>query len=316
MTEHTANPILNLVTPPSSGEAPIPFPDLVAQARAALPEDMPTDPSRILIGLDLDGTLLLPTGVSYTVRSALHAAKTAGMHVVIATGRSLEATEPVLDQLDDPHGWAICSNGAITAHLDQATPETATILEHLNFDPNPLIDLVSAHLPDAIIGVETPDIFLTSGAFPPGELIEAHAIVPLDELRRQRATKVVIRAPHMTRSDFDLLLTESGVPERWECSVGWTSWADVLPLGISKASGLQSLATRLGVPPSGTVTIGDGTNDVPMIHWANFGVVMGGASAQIKAEGDHVTGAVENDGAAAVICALLAHCGIADTSTP
>ena len=48
-----------------------------------------------------------------------------------------------------------------------------------------------------------------------------------------------------------------------------------------------------------------------MIRWANFGVVMGGASEIIKAEGDHVTGAVENDGAAAVIRALLDHCGVA-----
>lgn len=304
--------ILNLVTPPPSGEAPIPFERLVEAARAALPADMPTDPSKILVGLDLDGTVLLPTGASERVRSAIRAAGDAGMHAVIATGRSLEATAPVLGQLGDPSGWALCSNGAVTAHFDPASPEGAEVCELRFFDPDGLIGLVAEHLPDAIFGVEVPGMFLVSGWFPPGELIEAHEVVPLDDLRGRRAIKVVVRAPHMSRPDFDSLLTAIGVPERWECSVGWTSWADVLPLGVSKASGLESLAERLGVPPSGTVAIGDGTNDVPMIRWANFGVVMGGASADIKAEGDHVTGAVENDGAAAVIRAVLEHCGVVE----
>ena len=38
--EHT-EPILNLVSPPPSGEEPIPFETLVEAARLALPADMP-----------------------------------------------------------------------------------------------------------------------------------------------------------------------------------------------------------------------------------------------------------------------------------
>ena len=309
MKEEETERILNLVTPPPSGEAPIPFHHLVEAAKAALPENMPTDPSRILLGIDLDGTLLLPTGTSERVRSTIHAAQEVGLHTVIATGRSLEATTPVLEQLDKTNGWAICSNGAITAHITPS-PEKITISTLDFFDPRPLIDRVSAHIPHVIFGVEVPGMFLISEEFPPGELIEAHTIVPIEELREHHAIKVVIRAPDMRKTDFDSLLSAIGVPDTWECSVGWTSWADILPLGVTKASALQRLATQLGVPPSGTVAIGDGTNDIPMIRWANFGVVMGGACANIKAEGDHVTGAVENDGAAAVIQALLEHCGI------
>ena len=303
--------ILNLVTPPPSGEAPIPFERLVAEARAALPADMPKDPARILVGLDLDGTVLLPTGVSDRVRAELAAAASAGLRTVIATGRSIESTVPVLDQLGSARGLAVCSNGAVRARFDPDAPGGVAEADLEVFDPSELIDLVSAGMPGAIFGLEIPEMLLVSAPFPPGELIEEHRIVPLEEMRAAKAIKVVVRAPGMERADFAATLEGLGVYERWECSVGWTSWADVLPLGVTKATGLEILAERLGVPHSGTVAIGDGTNDVPMIRWANLGVVMGGASARIKAEGDHVTGAVENDGVAAVLRALLDHCGVA-----
>ena len=96
-----------------------------------------------------------------------------------------------------------------------------------------------------------------------------------------------------------------------EVFVGWTSWADIEPLGVTKATGLESLRARLGVPASGTVAVGDGTNDIAMIEWAAFGVAMGGASEEVRAHADHVTAAVENDGAAAVMHGIMRRCGVA-----
>lgn len=302
--------ILNLVTPPPSGEAPIPFADLVAAARAALPADMPQDPRKILVGLDLDGTVLLPTGVSARVRAELAACRASGLRTVIATGRSIEATAPVLEQLGSPNALAVCSNGAVRARFDSDAPRGVAEVERDLFDPSDFIDLLNTQMPGAIFGLEIPDMLLVSALFPPGELIEPHRVVPLETMRVHEGIKLVLRAPHLGREEFAAILDRLGVQERWECSVGWTSWADVVPSGVTKASGLQKLADRCAVPPSGTVAIGDGTNDVPMIRWANFGVVMGGASSEIKAEGDHVTGAVENDGVAAVLRALLDHCGV------
>lgn len=306
--EHT-EPILNLVSPPPSREEPIPFETLVEAARLALPADMPRDPTKILVAVDLDGTVLLPSGPSPRVREMMAEADRAGLQTVVATGRSFEATAPVLHQLGDPQGWTICSNGAVSVQFDARQGVVSSRIR--TFDPTDLIDLVVEGIPDALIGLEVSDCFLLSGGFPPGEFIETHRVHPVEELRGKETIKLVIRAPEMDRDDFQDLVDELGISERYECSVGWTSWADVLPLGVTKASGLHELAETLGIGRAGTVAIGDGTNDVPMIRWANFGVVMGGASQIIKAEGDHVTGAVENDGAAAVIRALLDHCGVA-----
>ena len=46
-----------------------------------------------------------------------------------------------------------------------------------------------------------------------------------------------------------------------------------------------------------------------MIEWAAFGVAMGGASEEVRAHADHVTAAVDNDGAAAVMHAIMRRCG-------
>ncbi|MBF0940195.1 MAG: HAD family phosphatase, partial [Schaalia georgiae] len=98
--------------------------------------------------------------------------------------------------------------------------------------------------------------------------------------------------------------------DRYEVFVGWTSWADISPLGATKASALEWLRSRLGVPRDGTVAVGDGTNDIAMIEWAFFGAAMGGAIEEVRAHADHVTAAVENDGAAAVMRVVLERCGV------
>ncbi|WP_022867202.1 HAD family hydrolase [Schaalia vaccimaxillae] len=299
--------IRNMVSPPLSGEAPIDFRFLVAQAAGALPQGMPTDPSKILIALDLDGTVMTLEGVSDRVRETIAACAATGIHIVIATGRSLEATHPVLDQLGDPESWAVCSNGAIRAHFSPSYPSGFESDEPLYFDASEIIDLLTDQVPGVLIGIETVGKFLISGDFPSGELIEEHQVVPLDVLRAIPAIKLVVRVPDMTRSQFCQVLDRLDLGKAWECSVGWTSWADISPRGVTKAFGLQGLCDQLGVPSEGTVAIGDGTNDISMIRWAALGVAMGSATPDVKDVADLVTGAVENEGAAAVMQAVLEH---------
>ena len=122
--------------------------------------------------------------------------------------------------------------------------------------------------------------------------------------------KVVVREPDMDRDYFESVLTSLTVARTHEVFVGWTSWADIEPKGVTKASGLEELRVRLDVPGAGTVAVGDGTNDIAMIQWAAFGVAMGGASTEVRSHARHVTAAVENDGAAAVMHALMRRCGV------
>ena len=61
----------------------------------------------------------------------------AGHHVVVATGRSLPGTLPVLDRLGLTEGWCVCSNGGVTLRLDPALPDGYEIAELVTFDPAP-----------------------------------------------------------------------------------------------------------------------------------------------------------------------------------
>lgn len=59
---------------------------------------------------------------------------------------------------------------------------------------------------------------------------------------------------------------------------------EFMPPGVSKASALKIMATRLSLTPSEIIAFGDGENDVPMFEWAGFSVAMPhGWPAAIKA---------------------------------
>src|ERR1700744_148687 len=79
-------------------------------------------PSKVrLIAIDIDGTLLPSSGttISRRNRRALRDAQTAGLHIVIATGRRHQFAEPVLAQVGlSPRTVMISSNGSVIRHFD------------------------------------------------------------------------------------------------------------------------------------------------------------------------------------------------------
>ncbi len=64
---------------------------------------------------------------------------------------------------------------------------------------------------------------------------------------------------------------------------------EVMPAGINKAMGVRELAGILGVPMDRVMTLGDESNDVPMLRCAGFGVAMGNGSEEAKAAARYVT---------------------------
>jgi hydroxymethylpyrimidine pyrophosphatase-like HAD family hydrolase len=73
------------------------------------------------------------------------------------------------------------------------------------------------------------------------------------------------------------------------------------PTGVTKGSALESLRTRLGIPASDTMAVGDSFNDVEMLAWAAHGVAMGQAPEPVKTIADEVTAPVREDGLAKAI---------------
>ena len=109
-----------------------------AATSSALP---PLDRSTLL-ALDIDGTILDINGeVPPRTRAAVVAAAQAGVQVVLATGRGIEAALPVADFLGLTRGWMVCANGALTVRLDpklKGPAATKSLIRLLLTPPPPL----------------------------------------------------------------------------------------------------------------------------------------------------------------------------------
>ena len=71
---------------------------------------------------------------------------------------------------------------------------------------------------------------------------------------------------------------------------------EVVPVGYSKASGMQYLAEYLGIDRKDTVAIGDSNNDLTMLEWAGMAIAMGNAVDTVKEIADYITTDVKKDG--------------------
>ncbi|QFG67473.1 HAD family hydrolase [Ornithinimicrobium pratense] len=264
----------------------------------------------LLIALDIDGTILHHDGhLAPRVADAIRALESVPqVTVVIATGRSLEATLPVMDALGlcTQGRAAVCSNGAVTLEIDEDTQEGYRLVDVVTFDPGPAIELVRREMPQALIAVEDVGVgFKVSMNFPHGELWGQETVVPLEELAAKPVTRVTFRDPYATSEEFSRLVERIGL-HGVSYAVGYSAWLDLAPEGVSKASGLELVRRSLGIQPHRTVAVGDQRNDVEMLQWAALGVAMGQAPPEVVAAADEQTATVEEDGLAVVLDRVLA----------
>lgn len=260
-----------------------------------------------LVALDVDGTLMSYDGViSGDVRAAIADLVAAGVHVVLATGRSIHSATAVAADLGLTRGWVVGSNGAVTARLDPDEPGGYAVVHAVTFDPAPALRAIALEIPDVLFAVEDLGVgFRVSRPFPPGELTGEQRVEPFEDLLATPATRVVIRNPGGTPEEFHELVERVGL-HQVSYAVGWSAWLDLTPGGVTKASALEEVRRDLGVEPFATLAVGDGENDVEMLAWAACGVAMGHALERVRLAADEVTGTIEDDGAVAVLRRVLA----------
>lgn len=259
-----------------------------------------------LVALDIDGTTITHAGeLRDRVRDAVRAVADAGHHVVIATGRSVIATTPILDRLGISAGRAVCSNGAVTLKLDPRRPEGYSLKQVVTFDPRPSLELLREKMPTALVAVEALGTgFKVNRPFPDGELQGEIEVVEWEELVAEPVTRLTLREPEMPPEEF-LKAVETVGLHGVTYAVGWSAWLDINPEGVSKGSALELVRRKLGIDPADTVAVGDQRNDVEMLRWAARGVAMGNAPDEVKAVADEVCASVDDDGLADVLGSLL-----------
>lgn len=82
--------------------------------------------------------------------------------------------------------------------------------------------------------------------------------------------------------------------------VGLTSprWLEIMPLGVTKATGLETIGKRLSISLDEMMAFGDGENDIEMLDAVGHGVAMGNALDSLKQYADEVCDTNQNNGIA------------------
>ncbi len=259
-----------------------------------------------MIALDVDGTLVDHDGhMSPAVRSAAQAVVASGHNVMIATGRSLNATLPIIQQIGLERGYAVCCNGGVTLRLNPSLEKGYEIIHKATFDPAPALKALRERLPNAKYALEDEDgNFLSTERFQDASFGVESIGVDFQTMLDSTAVRVVVFSSENTSDEFNEAIKHIGL-SGVTYSVGWTAWLDIAAEGVTKASALEALRHKLGTDLANTVAVGDGRNDIEMLTWAGRGVAMGQAPDEVIAVADEVTASVLDDGAAQVLRSLL-----------
>jgi len=242
-----------------------------------------------IVFLDIDGTILdHEKEVPQASREAIQKLKDNGVHVAIATGRAPFMFEDLRKELDI-HSY-ISFNGQYVVFEDEVVYE------------NPLSKHDLDHLFNKAQGIGHPMVFLNHKGMRATEEDYTHIRKSLGSLKfdHPEIDSNFYKENYIYQA---LLFCESHEEEQYHQSydtmhfLRWHEYSmDVLPMGGSKAIGIQKFIERVGIPHEHTYAFGDGLNDREMLQYVANGIAMGNASDEVKELADHVTKDVSEDG--------------------
>ncbi|TLF78489.1 HAD family hydrolase [Nocardia cyriacigeorgica] len=265
-------------------------------------------PKPELVASDVDGTLIDPEErVTARTKAAVGAVVADGVPFVLATGRPPRWIRPVVDGL----GFAplcVCGNGAVIydSAADRVLTSWTLDIETLAW----IADLAEDALPGCGLAAErvgasahdavTPQ-FVSSPEYEHAWLNPDDTAVARHEVIDSPAIKMLIRLPGARSGDMLAALAPL-VGDR--ADITYSTDHGLIELsapGVTKASGLVTIAERLGVDPAAAIAFGDMPNDIPMLTLAGRGVAMANAHPDALAAANEVTTTNAEDGVARVL---------------
>ncbi|MBC7782616.1 MAG: Cof-type HAD-IIB family hydrolase [Burkholderiales bacterium] len=265
-----------------------------------------------LFGIDLDGTLLSPTGlIADRTRLAIRAILDAGHRVAFATGRNYTEASKIFDIVEH-RDLVVLVSGALV--VDAKSGKT---VHRAAMDPilaGELCGAIERHGHAAVAYVDRHhmgfDYLVSEGR------IVHEALSSWMSLSDQRLE----RRSEMARQDHSHTLRVSTVLD--VKAAAELKAAIMLEFGkrtyvhgvlvmsqgveivemfdphVNKWLGLKYVADFYGIAPDRIITFGDDQNDLPMIRHAAFGVAMGNARVEVKQIAKRVIGTNAEDGLA------------------
>ncbi len=279
-----------------------------------------------MIATDIDGTLLdsqhrLPD----RNRDALAAAHQAGIHVVLVTGRRFPFALPIAELLPfDPvlitcNGAVIRSRAGVT-HLRTLLPR-ATATEVIAWTRQWREYTMLAYDEDIVESASVGQVVIESLEKRTPQFMQWYNRV------KQHVRLALLEDALSSANDSPLQVMFSGpiaplmeikasldaAPFRASFQLTKTFYED-RDLGIldlihpdcSKGAALEAYAKMCGIAREAVMAVGDNHNDLDMLEYAGFPVVMGNAVPELRAAGWHVTGDNDASGLAQAVEKILA----------
>ena len=290
--------------------APAPDADLV------VPPPRPDGWRPRLVATDLDGTLLDSGGqVSPRSRAALDACWAAGIPVVGVTGRGPRLLRSVREALAG-RGIAVLAQGGYVVDLERdevlrtvglPRGRAQAVIERIESVTGELTVAVEDAADQALARRGT--LLRVQHGFDwpypePAQLLPRHEVLPDGAV-----LKVFLRSATLDQDELLALARRVVEPAEAELTHAGLGFIEVLPPGITKATGLAVALDRHGVGPGEVLAFGDMPNDVPMLHAvADAGgraVAVANAHPAVRAVAQDLTGGHDADGVARYLEAVL-----------
>lgn len=242
---------------------------------------------------DIDGTLLdhdkkLPISAKEAIRSL----KEAGHEVAIATGRAPYFIKDIREELEIDS--FVCFNGQyveIENEIIYKNPIDKELLMHLSD-----YSITNAH-PLVYMG----DEFMKSNIGYHSEIEESLTSLNID------TAQIEMNANYYNDTEIyqTLLYCKEHEESFYRNNLGnlnfirWHEYSmDVLPLGGSKAKGIEKFIEKKGFRKEQVYAFGDNLNDIEMLQYVGHGVAMGNAPEIVKNAARYITKDVSEDGIA------------------
>jgi Cof subfamily protein (haloacid dehalogenase superfamily) len=256
-----------------------------------------------LLALDLDGTLLNGRlEISVRDREALARAQSAGIELVLASGRMFRSSLPYAHELGIT-APIIAYQGAVVRD-----PITRQLLFCQEI-PLPLAReaIGWAEARGYHVNAYADDEVYTARRCAEADLYERisgvpyHVVGPLSAFISRDSTKLVLvfLDPQVIPNVMTELAAFLG--NRAVVTRSHENFVEVVSPGVDKGKALAFIAERQGIPAAEVIAIGDNLNDVSMVRYAGLGVAMGHSPPALLQAAQFVTTSPDEGGVADVV---------------
>ena len=231
----------------------------------------PTQPIKLL-ACDLDGTLANLDGrISDESLDAVNRARTAGILVVVATGRMPHLIERFLDRLDITTEPIIGAQGAMITHRN------GVVLRRLTIDPELIRQgaAIGRNHGAAIAYFTDHELIMDRPALSPeqdtawmGDSLR-YDPDPMSQLEGD-LIKIICFHPNPNAVPGLLADMQANLGSQADITRSHRWFVELCAQGADKGSALAWLCQKLGIDRDEVLAIGDGGNDVSMLRWAGM----------------------------------------------